>query len=70
MVEMQKDPMEPPRFKYAKYVQEEFLKDGINSFISKSGRSQNSILIFSVANQIMLCESFAKVVRHHQNHLT
>ena len=60
MVEMQKDPMEPPRFKY--------VKDRINSFISKSGHSQNSILIFLVANQIMLCESFAKVVRHHQNH--
>ena len=70
MVEMQKDPMEPPRFKYAKYVLEEFLKDRINSFISKSGHSQNSILIFWVANQIMLCDSFAKVVRHHQNHLT
>lgn len=49
MVEMQKDPMEPPRFKYAKYVLEEFLKDRIiNPFIS--GHSQNSILIFLVAN--------------------
>ena len=61
MVEMQKDPMEPPRFKYAKYVVEEFLKDRINPFIS--GHSQNSILIFLVANKVMPCESFAKVVQ-------